>query len=456
MRRVPVIVAVVALSVLVSLPAHAQRDDDRDKNCELSSSGTIPLTDLGADTYQGAQGGLYPQGSNEIPPAHLALGLERAADIVPRNEAGEPDPDGLIVFVAVGYSNTSREFREFEKLLPGTANLAADVVFVNAGQGGQHVLTWTQPGGRPWTTLDEFLARESVTAEQVQGAWINMAQRVDAQNHADFPETALTYRDAFITVAQLLKEELPNLQVGYVTSRVYGGYNAVSSPSPEPVAYEEGFGVKWAIETQIAGDPILNADPDQGDVVAPWLAWGPYIWADGTTPRSDGLTWPCSEMRGDGVHLNDRGNDKVAGILMEFLQQEPTAAWMFSDRELPAAPTDLGDSIPTSTIPGDPGPGDFAPPSDGEGRVRGNRGSRDGDAGGTTTATPSTAAPPDTAAAPEPTGTEPPSAAPSPDATEDLPAVVWAVGGAAVTLVLVGSAGLIMRRRRPTDGEPPV
>jgi hypothetical protein len=39
--------------------------------------------------------------------------------------------------------------------------------------------------------------------------------------------------------------------------------------------------VKWLIADQIAGNPELNYDPAKGRVRAAWLAWGPYIWADG-------------------------------------------------------------------------------------------------------------------------------------------------------------------------------
>ena len=34
--------------------------------------------------------------------------------------------------------------------------------------------------------------------------------------------------------------------------------------------------------------------------MAPWAAWGPYLWANGTEPRSDGLTWPREDFTGGG------------------------------------------------------------------------------------------------------------------------------------------------------------
>ena len=29
------------------------------------------------------------------------------------------------------------------------------------------------------------------------------------------------------------------------------------------------------------------------------MAWGPYLWADGEVPRSDGLQWFCSDFASD-------------------------------------------------------------------------------------------------------------------------------------------------------------
>lgn len=425
-----VLAAIVAGAVLTALAplgtALAAQERSRSRDCDRSSVGLVPLIDLGAGTYEGATGGLYPLGSNEVPPAHLAKGLARAAEITPLDAGGEPAADGAVVFASLGFSNPQREFGEFQRLVPRTPNIGDSIVVVNGAQGGEHVLAWADPDGRPWRGLDAALAQAGVTAEQVQAVWIKMTQRLGPSPLQPFPDSALTYRDDLIQVIHLLTERLPNLRIAYFSSRTYGGYNSTSSPSPEPVAYEEGFGVKWVIERQIAGDPDLNADPAAGEIRAPWLAWGPYLWADGTTPRSDGLTWPCSDYRADGVHL-DAGNGKVAAMLMEFLQAEPTAAWMFSDRELPPPPTDLGAPIPTSTIPGDAEP---AP---------------------STTAAPTTTVAPATTT----TSTTQPNLGvdvlpPIDDDGDGLPALVWVLIGAGGALLVAAVAVRIaeLRRRR--------
>jgi hypothetical protein len=97
--------------------------------------------------------------------------------------------------------------------------------------------------------------------------------------------------------------------------------------SPEPDAYETGFSVKWLIAGQINGDADLNYDPARGAVVAPYLSWGPYLWADGQNRRSDGFRWLASDLAEDCVHPSAAGTTKVANLLLEFFKTDSTAGW---------------------------------------------------------------------------------------------------------------------------------
>ena len=419
------VISLITATILGGPRPPSAQGQARERDCTLSSVGLTPLTDLGTGTYNGATGGLYPGGVNDIPPAHLATGLARAGAIEPLDESGNPSPDGKVVFASVGFSNPEREFGELVRLVPSIDNLDNQVVVVNGAQGGEHILKWSNPNGRPWQGLERELGVAGVTAPQVQGLWVKMAHRAGVSPDLPFPDNARTYEAELATVVRLLQERLPNLQVAYVSSRAYGGYGGEASPSPEPVAYEEGFGVKWLIERQMSGDVSLNADPTAGPIEAPWLAWGPYLWADGTTARQDGLTWACAEYRGDGVHLEATGNRKVATMLLDFLESEPTAAWLFNDRELPPPPEDLGNPVPTSTLPSD------------------------------TTSRVSTTAAVDNETTSTTTGagasTETTSASPSEPGT--VPGVVWVVVGAAGGLLVgAGIYGLIERRRRHRNG----
>src|SRR5262249_37406382 len=120
--------------------------------------------------------------------------------------------------------------------------------------------------------------------------------------------------------------KMPNVQLCYLSSRIYAGYaTGVSSLNPEPYAYESAFAVRGLIEIQLAGEDSLS----YANGNAPWLAWGPYLWADGLTPRSDGLTWPCEDFNTDGTHPTDPGREQVTKLLMDFFTTDSTTVPWF-------------------------------------------------------------------------------------------------------------------------------
>ena len=78
--------------------------------------------------------------------------------------------------------------------------------------------------------------------------------------------------------------------MAYLSSRTYGGY-ATAPLNPEPIAYEGAFAARWVIQSQAAGDPLLNFDPAEGTVLAGRTAWADP-WTDGVKGRKcDNLVW---------------------------------------------------------------------------------------------------------------------------------------------------------------------
>ncbi|MEO7723382.1 MAG: hypothetical protein ABIU29_01645 [Chthoniobacterales bacterium] len=59
------------------------------------------------------------------------------------------------------------------------------------------------------------------------------------------------------------------------------------------------------------------------------MRWGSYLWADGTTPRSDGFTRLCKDLQGDFTHPAANGVAKVADQLLDFFKTDPTATSWF-------------------------------------------------------------------------------------------------------------------------------
>jgi Ca2+-binding EF-hand superfamily protein len=297
-----------------------------------SSTGLVSLTELKTGTYQDKQGGLYPGGSNERPMAHEEAGLRLARSVQPLDAQGKPAADGKIVLLSIGMSNTTMEFSAFMEVAKSEPGKNPRLVIVDGAQGGRTARVFSRPENPPgketWEIVDQRLADAGVTRAQVQVAWMKQANGMPMTTR--FPDYAVTLEDEMLQIAQILKERFPNTKLFYLSSRIYGGY-ATTPLNPEPYAYEGGFSVKWLIEKQIAGAPALNFDPSRGPVKAPWLAWGPYLWADGTKPRAgDGLTYARADLaESDGTHPSPAGSQKVARQLLDFFKTDSTARIWF-------------------------------------------------------------------------------------------------------------------------------
>lgn len=316
----------LALLFMLLLVRVAQSAD-----CSVTSVGFVPLNDLGPGFYGDYQGGLYPGGDNRRPAAHEAAGVQLANEVQPLDENGNPNAvNGKIVLLSIGMSNTTQEFSVFKGLADKDPDRNPQLIIVDGAQGGMSADRILDPddggsGTRFWETVNQRLFREGVTPTQVQAAWVKEA---DPMPRLEFPHDALRLQRELVTITQILKNRFPNVTLAYYSSRIYAGY-ADTPLNPEPFAYQSGFAVKWLIESQIYGDKALIFNPEQGAVRAPWLSWGPYLWADGLTPRSDGLTWECNDFGPDGTHPSKNGREKVALMLLDFFKTDSTAVPWF-------------------------------------------------------------------------------------------------------------------------------
>lgn len=289
-----------------------------------------PLTEMGSALYKGEAGGLYPDASNLRPAAHDAEGIARARAIVPLDSAGLPDAvNGKIGLMAIGMSNTTQEYSVFESLADTFRIRNPRCVTVNGAVGGQTASIIRNPAADYWRVVEqERLPTRHLTVPQIQVVWLKEANIAPTQA---FPVHAQMLRDDIRAVVKLLPEKYPNVRLVFLSSRTYGGY-ATTQLNPEPYAFESGFSITWLIGEQIAGDTALaygGAAPR-----APWLAWGPYLWANGPVPRlNDGLVYLRRDFTdADGTHPSDSGRLKVARQLLHFFSTDPAATpWFLRD-----------------------------------------------------------------------------------------------------------------------------
>jgi hypothetical protein len=300
-----------------------------------------PLTDMSPDEeYKGFKGGLYPDGKNERPEKHEAAGVALSKQVQPLDKDGKPIADGKIVLLAVGMSNTNQAFGGLMRVAREDREINPKLVLVNGAVGGMAASIIQNPdGGRQtpdgrrisyWTEVDNALDKAGVTRAQVQAVWIKQA---DAGPNQGFPKYAQTLHLELANIVRLLHGRFPNLKLVYLSSRTFAGW-AKTRLNPEPYAYESGFSVKWLIEEQLKGDRSLNYDPKQGPVQAPWLSWGPYLWAKGTTPRADGFRYEEGDFtENDRTHESPQGQEKIGKQLLQFFKADTTTRGWFVRKE---------------------------------------------------------------------------------------------------------------------------
>jgi len=303
-------------------------------DCTVTNVGLRPLPEVGFGFYRtNYQGGLYPGGANNRPFAHEAAGINIAVnEILPRNFQGNADTNnGRIAIVSIGMSNTTQEWaskgnQNFRALANPDPSRNPRLVIVDAAQGGRDATQWTNGMTGAWTNVDNRLSNAGVNSNMVQIVWVKQAL-AGPHNYGAFPAHAIALQNMLEQILRVAKQRFPNLKIAYVSSRTRAYRFNDNSLNPEPYAYEDGFSTRWLIEKQLNGQ--LNYDPARGPVVAPWISWGPYLWVNGTVPRSDGLTWLCSDLENDFTHPNTNGVAKVGRQLLAFFKTDPTATPWF-------------------------------------------------------------------------------------------------------------------------------
>jgi hypothetical protein len=289
-------------------------------DCSKSSTGLIALNEPRFRMYQGFAGGLYLFGSSVRPVWHEAAGQAAAAQVQARDGEGRVDAaNGRIVLLSIGMSNTTQEFSAFMKLAEADTERNPRLVIVDGAQGGWSADRLVETPAPFWQTVGQRLGAAGVTAAQVQVAWVKQADRLP---NLPFPADARKLEGELGQIVKSLRPRFPNLQMVYLSSRIYGGY-ASTALNPEPYAYQGGFAVKWLIERQVLGE----AEWSEATGAVPWMAWGPYLWADGTRARRGGLVWHCEDVRADdGTHPSASGQRKVGELLLEFFRTDSTAS----------------------------------------------------------------------------------------------------------------------------------
>jgi hypothetical protein len=238
--------------------------------------------------YHGLPGGLRSNGAPDVTPA-----------------------DGRIVIIAISMSNGRLEFQKYMDLYAGHPDASPAIGLVNCAQGGNALERWLELQSL-WDDCRGRIAAAGFSPDQVRVVWAKNANQF-TQHGLTLPDPGADYYDLVENIDALSERiggEFPSVQAIFHTSRIYAGWAVAQSSRGEPMSYEGGFAVNAAIERWQAGQL-----PD-----APWIGWGPYLWANATTPNGQGVFWTPEDFRDGGTdhHPSDAGQTKVADALHAF------------------------------------------------------------------------------------------------------------------------------------------
>lgn len=326
------------------------------KDCSRQPLGRLPVSDMSNSTWKGIRGGLYPEGQS-LPPSDMMSHYENSIDaIVPRSLDGSVElTNGKIVMIGVGASNPRTEFNAFVALATADPSRNATLTFANTCVGGQGVQKMNQPSDSYWKNATHVLDSIGCNAAQVQLAWIE----TDNTQTADttFPGAAQALADDLFTLCTTMHTLYPNLQVIYFSSRSYAGYIDPATALAgrgllTPRDHLNGWAIKFLIERQIVGTPGYGFTGEAASL--PALMWCTDNWADGTTPKLDGLFWHCDDFSGDGLHLSPLGEEKSGARIHAFFSTDPLAQqWYRAQQTTSVAEHTASDDLRTMYTVGD-------------------------------------------------------------------------------------------------------
>jgi len=308
MKTLLTIASAMLVAVALSTSSAPASSSQQKADCTLTSTGLVPLTDMGRRRYRGFRGGLYPAGRNRPSTVYLRKGLVASRKVRPI--------DGKIVLLSIGMSNATAEFSAFKRVADRDPAKNANLTIVDGAQDG-----WDADRMKAdpsyWDSVDQRLIDAGVSAKQVQAVWLKQAI---AGEDRRFPRDARALQADIRSIVRTMRIRYPNLRLVYLSSRTYGGY-AITGLNPEPAAYDGGYAVRGVISERMGRK-----------LKGPWLGWGPYLWTDGLLGRSDGLIWTCDDVEDDGTHPSKLGVQKVVNLLVTFFRTDPTARRWFVSR----------------------------------------------------------------------------------------------------------------------------
>jgi hypothetical protein len=256
---------------------------------------------LPGQAYQGLDGGLYGNWSNQPSQVLQDAAAAAAAAVRPLDLRGRPKAAGRIGLVAIGQSTTRQWFPGFQALVATHKDQVRRGLFLVSGaQDGMVSVNWARTDV-PWGGL---AAAVGAARAQVQVAFLDAAL-INGQSYGDTRAEAGAYARQLATIIERARGLFPNLRLVYVFPFHWAGSAGPTKVVTEPASYRSQFGIRRLILAQ--------------DLRGPIAVWGPNVWPQTQDPR----------LYYDGVHFTRYGRAKMTRATWAFLKADPNARWFW-------------------------------------------------------------------------------------------------------------------------------
>lgn len=280
---------------------------------ENISDGPVPLNDPELFTYNGLQSGLYPWGNEPQDNAFESNYMAACGLVKSLSDNNLVAAQNKVVVLGIGGSNPGIIFDGFIHAQQNDPGFGQNLLFLNGGIESQDFSNLLNPQDNYWSQMTNLLSSNHVSASDVSVIFCiedNLSLR-----DTSF-QRALDLKANYISLLDIIRDKFPNCKLMLLGDRGYSGYST-DPKHQEPVGYLNG----WAVKMVIA-DYINNALPQY-----PVVNWLDYYWANGETPRWDGLTYSETDFHApDYVHFTQEKADALAASTHARLKADPGAS----------------------------------------------------------------------------------------------------------------------------------
>ena len=291
-------------------------DDFTTPISDQSDANNIPINDPDQFIFEGLYSGLYPWGNSLINNQYKTDYINICKSIGNINTIGKNEVEENIIILSLGPSNPHKIFDGINTAEYNDANFGENIRFVNGAIGGIDFNDILNITGPYWLQVDSILQSQNISASEVQ---VIFCIEDDLLNHDTTIARAFELKENYIQLLEQIRLKYPNCVLFLAGDKGYNNYSNEERFS-EPKGYLNGWAIKLLVEDYINGNL-----PEY-----PFINWLDYYWADGDTPRWDGLTYHLSDFIGpDYIHLTTEKAQELGLATHEKLKSDQGALYWY-------------------------------------------------------------------------------------------------------------------------------